>query len=342
VTGLFRVLPEPAYDEPLGWIVAGALAAIAAFAVIGARGGMSPRFFALLTALGVLWILTGIAPKGGLYVHRFPEEGRYLLPGAILFGLLFAEVGGAPRISRPIAWGVVLVLAVGICANLDALHGYASRLHRQADYDRGILTAARLWDGTAPGESTPTIFFAKSAAGAQRAMNRYGYPGYGEDELAGGPPAGQLGTDATLISGLLQLRLDERAPRPAAGRAGEAPHVDARYAVSTRRRGPCLELWATARRDTASPGVPPPPGTPVSSTPPLAQLELPTGGVSISSRALRRARFRLGRFTNPAIPPLEAPPHGGSATLRIPRDDVPVPWRLLVYSAAPVSVCGLS
>lgn len=90
------------------------------------------------------------------------------------------------------------------------------------------------------------------------------------------------------------------------------------------------------------PSIPPPPPASSSSSPPaLAEVALPPGGVSIAARRLGEVALRAGRFTDVPTLALEMPAAGRFASLAIPADGVVLPWRLIVYSPEPVSVCGL-
>jgi hypothetical protein len=75
--------------------------------------------------------------------------------------------------------------------------------------------------------------------------------------------------------------------------------------------------------------------------PALAEVTLPPGGVSISAARIADVGLRIGRFADLPAVPLKTPAAGRAASLAIPTDGVALPWKLIVYSREPVSLCGL-
>jgi hypothetical protein len=72
------------------------------------------------------------------------------------------------------------------------------------------------------------------------------------------------------------------------------------------------------------------------------ELTLPEGGAWIGPGPLSGATLSLGRFGDRPTIPLTPPAHKGAAALRIPPDRAGVPWRILIESQRPVTVCGLA
>jgi hypothetical protein len=63
--------------------------------------------------------------------------------------------------------------------------------------------------------------------------------------------------------------------------------------------------------------------------------------VSFAAERLGEVAVNAGRFADLPALPLELPKGGRSASIAVPKDAAPLPWRLLVYSQRPVTLCGL-
>ena len=149
---------------------------------------------------------------------------------------------------------------------------------------------------------------------------------YTPDELSTRPPLIRAAADRVLV-GALGLRL---APTPAGPpHDGHAPRVARTLTGFARTRSGCVRL--RPGKDLASTSEPAP----------LAELDLPAGGVWIGGDRLAEAGFLLGRFADAPAIRLAPPATRRAAILRIPVDAVRLPWRLLVASPRSVSVCGL-
>jgi hypothetical protein len=164
------------------------------------------------------------------------------------------------------------------------------------------------------------------AAGLYAAAVRdFGPGGYRPPEIAAKPEELRHVTDAEEVGGLaLQL---EPALGPPQG--GVAPRVaDSRIAAT--RRGGCTTVskGTLAEQDAAEPHA--------------VEFVLPPGGAWLSlSRPVGSSVF-LGRFADETTVPITRPVGARDLELRIPPDQASVPWRLLVRSRSPFSVCGLA
>jgi hypothetical protein len=75
--------------------------------------------------------------------------------------------------------------------------------------------------------------------------------------------------------------------------------------------------------------------------PASGELTLPRGGVWLGPDVAPDAELLLGRFADRPTVPLERPQRARGVQLRLPPDSVEAPWKLLLRSRAPISVCGL-
>jgi hypothetical protein len=148
--------------------------------------------------------------------------------------------------------------------------------------------------------------------------------------------------DSTLARAM-RLRLRSTGSTSSAGSG--SPRVETPLQGTSSTAGGCLRLRAARGADAFSPqpSVLPPPQVEGSTAPPaLAEVILPPGGVSIEASRIDEVGLRLGRFADLPALPLETPAAGRHASLAIPGDDLTRPWKLIVYSREPVSLCGLA
>ena len=70
-------------------------------------------------------------------------------------------------------------------------------------------------------------------------------------------------------------------------------------------------------------------------------LELPPGGAVVEAAPRESTELRLRRLAQESFPiGLGHVPAGARGVVRIPADDVDMPWQLAVHSEAMMSVCG--
>ena len=76
--------------------------------------------------------------------------------------------------------------------------------------------------------------------------------------------------------------------------------------------------------------------------PASSRIELPLGGVVLSG-ARRTEEMTLARFGTGASYRLQPPHSNRLALLRIPRDPVSIPWKLLIVGAkGPIQACAVA
>ena len=345
VSGLAGVLDGPPYDHLLGW-VAGALLFILVAAGVATRWRrLPPSFWAAATALLALWLLTGLTRgSAGVEFVRPADSPRYLYPGAVLLLLVLVELAGAVR--RP-AWGVWAatgVLALGLVANLDRLRDEGTEQRLVANHIRAGFGSVEIAAGVVEPAYRPFGLlgaFYPNAGEYLNAVRAFGSPAYSPERLATLSAGTKLLADRTLAEAM-RMRVRSTPSKPS---VGSAPRVERALQGTSSTAGGCLELRAARGTDAFSPqpAVPPPPELEGSAKPPaLAEVTLPPGGVSIEAEGIANVGLRLGRFTDPPALPLETPAAGRYASLAIPGDDVTLPWKLIVYSREPVSLCGLA
>jgi len=148
------------------------------------------------------------------------------------------------------------------------------------------------------------------------------------------------------IRTLIQAERVSTEPESSPGEpADQVPTVARALQGSTRETGGCLMLrpMRGVNSFASQPSIPPPPsGQASSGAPALAEVRLPPGGASIVAARPAQVAVRIGRFAEPPRLPLTMPGAGRYTSLAIPQDGAAMPWRLIVYSPKPVSMCGLA
>ncbi|MEK6326931.1 MAG: hypothetical protein AABM66_05305 [Actinomycetota bacterium] len=347
VSGLAGVLDEPAFDQTIAQITATALFASLVVLLVMRRGRVPASFWAALAALVVVLVATRLSPGGWL---RSPEEIRYLYPEGVLFLLLLTEAAGAARVRGWAALALTGVLALGLAYNVDRLRdgGATARLDSQralAQYTVYEIAGSSLREDFKPGPFSPTAGeYADAAA-------RYGSVTQPVAELAVAPLLIRQAADAAL-AGSLGLAL-----RPARGRgaAGPPPRVVQELGARVARRHGCLRLQASRPANGTAPATVPLDPSPSNKvalrwalrgeTPPtvpeLAELAPPGEGLVLATPDISKTAILVGRFAPPAAP-LDRPERARFGTLRLPAAGLAQPWRVIVASSEPVTVCGLS
>ena len=72
------------------------------------------------------------------------------------------------------------------------------------------------------------------------------------------------------------------------------------------------------------------------------ELAPPSEGLELSAPDISRTAILVGRFASPPSAQLDRPERARFGTLRLPADGLTLPWRVIVASSEPVTVCGLS
>jgi hypothetical protein len=351
VSGLAGILDEPTFDQTIAQIVAAALFASLVVTLVMRRFRVPASFWAALTALVVLVGSTRLSPGGFL---RSPEEVRYLYPEGVLFLLVLTELAGVARVRGWAALALTGVLVLGLVYNVDRLRdgGATVRLNSQealAQYTVYEMAGSSLREGFKPSDFFPT-------AGAYAdAASRYGSVTEPAAELAAAPALVRQAADDALAGSVgLALR-----PAQGLGSAGpQVPRVVQELGARVVRGQGCLRLQpsrpASGVAPTTVPLNPNPSKTaalkrvlrgeaaPARSTAPeLAELAPPNEGLRLSAPDISKTAILVGRFAPPSAQ-LDRPERAHFGTLRLPADGLTVPWRVIVASSEPVTVCGLS
>jgi len=352
VSGLAGVLDEPTFDQTIAQIVAAALFASLVVILVMRRFRVPASFWAALTALVVLVGSTRLSPGGFL---RSPEEVRYLYPEGVLFLLVLTELAAVARVRGWAALALTGVLVLGLVYNVDRLRdgGATVRLNSQealAQYTVYEMAGSSLREGFKPSDFFPT-------AGAYAdAASRYGSVTEPAAELAAAPAVVRQAADDAL-AGSFGLALH---PAQGLGSAGsQVPRVVHQLGARVVRGQGCIRLQPSRPASGVAPTTVPlnpnpsrkaalrrllrgeaPPAR--STAPELAELAPPNGGLRLSAPDISKTAILVGRFASPPSAQLDRPERAHFGTLRLPADGLTLPWRVIVASSEPVTVCGLS
>jgi hypothetical protein len=326
IVGLFHVRTQTlnryiGVEAVVAWSL-GILVVAAVAARAMRRPSPGAGFWAALAGTLVLWSAVAFAPG-----HVRPAEGsRYVYPGAVLLLWLLAETVRGLRIPRWAALAATLVFAFGAVVNARELHDAASKWAGSGDYSRAELTALDIggprvsptFNPAYVPPLAPDVRLHLRTDQWHRIAASYGSPAYPVAELPHRSEPVRRAADVTLARAL-GLGLANPGSTP----AGVAPLPKPASLTGGRAeaRGHCLNLHATADQL-------------------VAQLTLPPGGVTLRAERGGSVMLALGRFADSTAFPLTALAAGHSASLEIPADQVPVPWRLGVQTPASVTVCG--
>ncbi len=310
--------------------------------------------WAVLAALCVLMITPAFAPGAG----RDPGAPRYLYSGAIVLLLVIFELARGVRVRGATrGWviaGIGALFIVSMVSNLQTLHEKArayAATSGELRVELGVLDVGRgafrpppptlgqpLGIGAltqAPSVAPPlsasaslSSLLSRKAGVYYRIRDSFGSPALTPGELLEAPEPDRERADR-LLSALVRARLQPGGEGP----SGPLPRVTAAPGVERRSGGDCLRL--EPRRTGSSRA------TVASGAPALATVELPPGGVTLKSGSPGYLPVvRLGRFSDRPGVPLDVP-EASVATLAPSRGGAPeVPWRLLVLSTRPLTVCG--
>jgi hypothetical protein len=342
VSGLAGVLDGSAYHHALGWLAGAFLFVLVTAGVATRARRLPPSFWAAAAAILTVWVITGVTRGNALItIYRPADAPRYLYPAAFLLLLLLVELAGAVRLPAWGAWAATGVLALGLVANLDRLHDAGNQSRFTAESIRAAFGATEIAATNVRPAFAPAGFLYPSAGEYANIVRAFGSPAYTPPELAETSPRVRQRADSALL-GAMRLRL-----RPAHPRSSEpvlSPQLETALQGISRTAGGCLKLRPARGAASFAPHpyvLPPPSVGGSASIPALAEVTLPPGGVSIVADRIADVGLRLGRFADSPTLPLKTPRSGGAASLAIPEDSVALPWKLVVYSRRPVTLCGL-
>jgi hypothetical protein len=231
-----------------------------------------------------------------------------------------------------IAGGVAVVFASAIYSNAWVLERTAKSWGTRGVQVRAELTALDLaGPRVEPGFvaedplARPPIPFTHAGLSAAQyfaTKRAFGSPAFGPEELLSQPIVDRDIADIVLARAL-RLRL---VPTPSLDQAtaASAPRVVTSSATPDSSDAGCVTL--TPRQSPAA-----------------SQIELPAGGIALSTTGRDPVDMAVGRFGPGYSYPLQALEPGEPSILRIPVDAASVPWRLLIRPTdQSVTACGLS
>jgi hypothetical protein len=342
ISGLAGVLDGPAYHHGLGWAVAALLFALVVAGVATSWRRLPPMFWAAAATLLALLITTAVT-RGNVFLVAFrpADSGRYLYPEAFLMLLMLVELAGAVRLP---SWATVVaagVLALGLVANVNQLVDAGAQGRRAAVGVRAAYGATEISSKPVPPNYNPLGFFYPTADQYLAVVDHYGSLGYSAAELRTGPARAKMVADRVLLA---SERIQPRIGASPGPRAALAPQTAAPLQGTVRDDRGCLHLQPGpgAGSFAPQPSVLPPPITASASPPALAKITLaPGSGIQIAAKRLGEVALRAGRFQDAPLNPIQMPPTGQFASLAVPADGAALPWRLVLYSHQPVSLCAL-
>jgi hypothetical protein len=285
-----------------------AAVAIVAFALRIRRGNLPPSLWVSLGLVLAVWALGAVAVLPGF---RGPHAARYTYIGAI--GVLLAATDAARgiRFSRLGLAVLFVVCAVSLSGNIALLRDSAALVRDNysisARAQFGMLELARddIEADFDPNVKVPGneryAFLAPGAEPYFDVLDRYGSLALALPELERQGESVRQGADR-LLAQALGLRLEPSPPRVASGRC---------EALRGNRTGAAIGF------------------------------ELPSGGAAMRARAPAPTSVTVGRFASSSSAEVGSLSPGETATLRIPRDPSPKPWRASLASASSVEVCAL-
>ena len=297
----------------------GAPLALGAATLLGirlARGGISPRLWALISLLLAYWVLLALARGHGY------EAPRYVYPGVLFIVLILLE---SARGMRPSPRGLALVAgatAFIVLGNMGLLRDQGEGFQRAARDLLPRLTALELARGqvSASFRPAPEAFGTAPDIVAGRyfaAIDNFGSPAPPASELARQSEAKRATADATLLRALA-IRAVPTA-RPA--REKRPPQLLGAQGGSARAERGCVVLRPTAAR------------APV-------ELRLSAPALVVTTRSGGPLELRARRLADSFGAPFATVPGGRRAVLGFPRDRLRRPWELQLGADRVVSACA--
>ena len=320
VSGLFGVLEPPAFHQTPAKVAALALLGLIALGIWFGRRRLPPAFWAALVGLVVLMVTTRLAPAGFL---RAPDGPRYLYPEAFLLLIALGALAGSLKLPGWSMWATSAVLLVSLWPNIDRLHDAGRQYARESEHYRVLWSAVEIAGPSAQPEFQFNPF-SPNAGEYQAVVRAFGHGGYTADEIAGKSAALRHLADTNEVAAV-GLKLEPVTGPP---RGGVAPRIADPRTAATERDG-CTTVGGGAPAEEAaseSRGV---------------ELLLPPGGAWLGLSRAADTSVYLGRFADETTVPVRRPVGAKGLELRIPPDRASFPWRLLVRSRSPFTVCGL-
>ena len=350
VFGLAGILDEPTFDQTVAQIAAAAL-----FASLVVRSGDATG-----PGPGELLGRPDGAGRAASHPPVYPPAGSCARPrrsGTSIRRPFFScccswRWRRSARVRGWAALALTGVLVLGLVYNVDRLRdgGATARLDSQralAQYTVYEMAGSRLREDFKPSE------FAATAGEYADAAARYG--------SVTEPIAGARGGALRWFARRLTTRWPDpsvwrSAPLRGSDRPGRGRHAWFRSSgprwPAARGASACgRAAWPAEVAPTTVPLEPEPvhDGRPEAgdtrggapTAPKLAELSAPSEGLVLSAPDISKTAILVGRFAPPSAQ-LDRPERARFGTLRFPADGLTPPWRVIVASSEPVTVCGLT
>jgi len=298
-------------------LLVAAVAAATAFA-LRRRSRLDGWILVALVVGLTFWLLTAF----NFQVGRFPTASRYQYVGAVFLLMIAAEIATGWRPGwKGLAgvFGVALAAAIG---NLVTLHdGYRSLASSSVTVRGGLGGLQIAADRVSPDlvltpQNSDFNYFTLVKAGPYlSASEKFGSPGYSQDELAGASESARTAADKVLAAALpVSLRPAAAPPAPSA----PAPRLLGPGGALVGQRHGCI---------TVRPATQPP------------VVSLPAGGAVLGTAPGVTAALNLRRFSSASFP-ISAGSVTGSGVLSVPSDRSSRPWQLQIVATGRVTICG--
>jgi hypothetical protein len=283
-----------------------------------------PRVVGLLAILVAFWVLTGLRRA----MLQEPDASRYLYVGALFVVLLVLELARGASVTRRVTLVIVVVTAAAVISNAGTMRDGGRYLRDRASVASANLAALELSrDDVGPGyiaRGFPGYPFIYLLAGRYfAAADDWGTPAYSPSELASAAENARLNADGELVR-IHQIGL--RAS-PSRSTLGTPPEVTAVFSGQVSEQGQCVAFRpAGVRAQRTAPGL---------------EVTIPRTGIAVrpdgGTATVGVRRFAVG-FSEPLRDTIA---HSEWATLQIPADRAPQPWRARITAQERVIVCDL-
>ena len=217
VSGVAGVVSDPIYDASLGWIVSALVLALIAVVVARRVRRPTPTFWAAAAALLTLMIMTGITRGTEFLMHGRPADaGRYLYPQAFLLLLVLVELAGVARPPNWVKAATVVVLGLGLIANLDELDQAGRAGRALAPQLRTGYGAIEGGEESVNRDYFPNGYLFPDAGDYFDFSHAFGSFAFSAEKLQSAPIPRRVRADQVLVAGLGIVA--RRAPAGPAGR----------------------------------------------------------------------------------------------------------------------------
>ena len=320
----------PRFAEVLAGAALIAMLAMLVVARLRRRQPISAFALAMVAALLVFWLSTGLAPGP----ERVANSSRYYYPEALLLLLLLCDLGRdyelPGRLTPRLAVAILALCAVSLTGNIYELRTQERALNDVSDRFRGALNPLaqsdaiprhfslfRALSGRIPaGDQLPHL----DRAGLATVFRHYGWPGYNLFELASRPDAVRAAADlVTLDAAGDPLRAAAHLPPPRKPAPQGLAVVNGDWKTVS---SGCIALRPSGGSASAFASV-------------------PTGRMGFHVAPGPSVQLRVGRFA-PAGPIPIAPVGGGrKAVLELPaKPPAFTKWRVGIHAEQRVVVCS--